>query len=210
MRVLVFGASSAQGYWDSQGGWADRLKDYYNELQMRDFSVELPKVMNLGISGDTTTNILNRIDSESRARQNEKGLSFVFQIGTNNAAEEKGKMRFSVEDYKSDLKKLIEIARKYSDKIMVVGFPAVDESLTNPIAWSDIYFKNKNIKMIERAAGEVSQAEGVSFAPIHQKFIELSEAGTTLQAHDGLHPNDAGHQLIFELVRPALDQLLNT
>jgi lysophospholipase L1-like esterase len=31
-----------------------------------------------------------------------------------------------------------------------------------------------------------------------------------LHAHDGLHPNDAGHQLIFELVRPELDKLLNT
>jgi len=25
---------------------------------------------------------------------------------------------------------------------------------------------------------------------------------------DGLHPNDAGHELIFELVQPELDKLL--
>jgi lysophospholipase L1-like esterase len=202
MRVLVFGASSAQGYWDSQGGWADRLKHYYDELQMSDFSVEQPKVMNLGVSGDTARQVLSRIDSETRARQNAKGTSIVIQVGSNNAAEEKGQLRSTAEEYQAELEKIITKAKQLTGKVMVVGFPAVDESKTNPIAWADLSYKNANIQKLENAAKATAEKLGIPFVPVFESF----KPG--MNAHDGLHPNDEGHQLIFELVRPELDKLL--
>ena len=205
MRVLVFGASSTQGYWDSRGGWADRLKLYYNEIQMKDFSKDMPKVMNLGISDDTTTHIIKRIGPEAGARMNAKGLSFIIQVGSNNAATLNGRPRSTPENYKSELQKIFDTARKYSDKILVVGFPAVDETRTDPLPWADMSFLNQDIIVYEEAAREISKANTLPFVPVHKKFLE---AGGNLWSHDGLHPNDAGHQLIFELVRPALDQLL--
>jgi lysophospholipase L1-like esterase len=208
MRVLVFGASSTQGYWDSQGGWADRLKHYYDELQMKDFSVELPHVMNLGVSGDTTKEILKRINDEIKARENEKGISVIIQVGSNNAAEIDGKTRSSTKDYQKELEELIKKAEEHTYKVLVVGLPAVDEAKTNPITWADMYFKNENIKMFEKAAGETAEAMEIAFVPIHGEFLKRMEEGESLQAHDGLHPNDEGHQMIFELVRPKLDELL--
>jgi lysophospholipase L1-like esterase len=205
MRVLVFGASSTQGYWDSRGGWADRLKLYYNEIQMKDFSKDMPKVMNLGISDDTTTHIIKRIGPEAGARMNAKGLSFIIQVGSNNAATLNGRPRSTPENYKSELQKIFDTARKYSDKILVVGFPAVDETRTDPLPWADMSFLNQDIIVYEEAAREISKANTLPFVPVHKEFLE---AGGNLWSHDGLHPNDAGHQLIFELVRPALDQLL--
>jgi lysophospholipase L1-like esterase len=205
MRVLVFGASSTQGYWDSRGGWADRLKLYYNEIQMKDFSKDMPKVMNLGISDDTTTHIIKRIGPEAGARMNAKGLSFIIQVGSNNAATLNGRPRSTPENYKSELQKIFDTARKYSDKILVVGFPAVDETRTDPLPWADMSFLNQDIIVYEDAAREISKANTLPFVPVHKEFLE---AGGNLWSHDGLHPNDAGHQLIFELVRPALDELL--
>ena len=205
MRVLVFGASSTQGYWDSRGGWADRLKLYYNEIQMKDFSKDMPKVMNLGISDDTTTHIIKRIGPEAGARMNAKGLSFIIQVGSNNAATLNGRPRSTPENYKSELQKIFDTARKYSDKILDVGFPAVDETRTDPLPWADMSFLNQDIIVYEEAAREISKANTLPFVPVHKEFLE---AGGNLWSHDGLHPNDAGHQLIFELVRPALDELL--
>ena len=202
MRVLVFGASSAQGYWDSQGGWADRLKHYYDELQMKDFSVDIPKVMNLGVSGDTTQQILNRIEQETSARQNEKGVAIVIQVGSNNAAEFDGQLRSTPETYKNDMVKIIDRAKKFTDKVIVIGFPAVNETKTNPIAWADLNYKNQNIKTFEDAAMTAAQEVGIPFVPVFESFKE------GMNAQDGLHPNDEGHKLIFELVRPALDKLL--
>jgi lysophospholipase L1-like esterase len=205
MRVLVFGASSTQGYWDSRGGWADRLKLYYNEIQMKDFSKDMPKVMNLGISDDTTTHIIKRIGPEAGARMNAKGLSFIIQVGSNNAATLNGRPRSTPENYKSELQKIFDTARKYSDKILVVGFPAVDETRTDPLPWADMSFLNQDIIVYEDAAREISKANTLPFVPVHKEFLE---AGGNQWSHDGLHPNDAGQQQIFELGRPALDQLL--
>jgi lysophospholipase L1-like esterase len=202
MRVLVFGASSAQGYWDSQGGWADRLKHYYDGLQMQDLSVDVPKIMNLGISGDTAQGVLNRIESEAQSRQNQKGLAIMIQVGSNNAAERNGQLRSTLEGYQDDLEMIITKARVFTDKIMVIGFPAVDEAKTNPVPWADLSYKNANIAKFENAASESAAKMRAPFVPVFKKFRP------GMNAHDGLHPNDDGHQLIFELVRPALDELL--
>jgi lysophospholipase L1-like esterase len=210
MRVLIFGASSIQGFWDTQGGWADRLKQFYDEQQFKDFTIERPHVMNLGVSGDTTAELLSRLKPEAKARNNDKGISIIIQIGANNAAEEKGHTRSTPEEFKTELGKIIQEAASLTDKVLIVGFQAVDESLTNPVAWRPIFYKNKNIKIFEEAAAKVSTEMDIPFVPVHDKYLEISSSGQRLQAHDGLHPNDAGHQLIFELVRPALDKLLNT
>lgn len=31
MRVLVFGDSITQGFWDTEGGWVERLRKYYDQ-----------------------------------------------------------------------------------------------------------------------------------------------------------------------------------
>lgn len=213
MRVLVFGASTIQGYWDSQGGWTERLRNYYDHLQMEafkreDFLHEEPKVMNLGISGDGVAELLKRIEPESLARQNVKGVSFVISIGTNSAALINGKEITTPEAFQNDLEKIIDIARKFSGKIMLVGLPAVDESKTNPIAWADMRFQNDRISEFESASKELAEKLSLPFVPVHPQFLRAADKRDVLQAHDGLHPNDAGHQLIFKLVRPELDKLL--
>jgi lysophospholipase L1-like esterase len=107
------------------------------------------------------------------------------------------------------LQQIINTAKKYSDKILVVGFPGVDEAKTNPIAWADMNFKNDAIFTYEKAAQETCRQLNVPFIPLHQTFMSKAAQGQVLQAPDGLHPNDEGHQLIFELVRPELAKLLN-
>lgn len=211
MRVLVFGASSAQGYWDSEGGWVDRLKRHYDKAQMeKGFSIELPRVMNLGISGNTAADVLKRIESETQARQNEKGLVIIIQVGSNNAAEQNGKPRSTAEEYQKELEAIINKAKVFTNKIFVVGFPAVDESKTNPIAWADLSYKNENILKFENAARTCAEDQNVVFVPVFEAFRRQMGSGTQMNAHDGLHPNNNGHKLIFELIHPVLDEFLNT
>lgn len=207
MRLLIFGASTAQGYWDSQGGWADRLKHYYDNLQMQDFDKEQPKVMNLGISGDQTSNLLNRMENEAKARENEKGIAIVLTVGSNNAAIRDGKEQ-SAEDYAADLSKLLPIAKSLTSQVLFVGFPSVNESKTTPVSWSNTHFKNDRIKLFEDTAKSACDEFGVPFVAVFQTMKDQADKGAEMQAHDGLHPNDSGHKLIFELVRPAVDELL--
>jgi len=55
----------------------------------------------------------------------------------------------------------------------------------------------------------VSETHDTPFVGIFDSLREKFESGNTVY-QDGLHPNNEGHQLIFELVRPALDEMLNT
>jgi lysophospholipase L1-like esterase len=210
MRVLVFGASVAQGYWDSEGGWAARLQRHYDSQQMKDFTADLPRVMNLGISGDTSEQVLKRIGSESAARQNSKGISIIIQVGGNNAAEENGHTRTTSEQYQNEIKEIIQQAKKFTNKIMVVGFQCVDESKTTPVPWVDYHYKNSNMLVFEKAAQTICAQIHIPFVPVHEQFKQAVDNGNNLLSHDGLHPNDEGHKLIFELVRPELDRLLHT
>lgn len=203
----MFGASTVQGFWDSQGGWADRLKRYYDDIQLRDLSKDIPHVMNLGVSGDGSAELLKRIELETQARQNEKGIAVIISIGTNSSAILNGRPLSTKERFANELRQIVQAAKKYTDKIMVVGLPAVEEVKTTPIAWADMHFTNDRIIGYENQAKSAAEQEDVRFVGIH---AAMSESNAVLQSHDGLHPNDAGHQLIFELVRPALDELLNT
>lgn len=38
MRVLVFGDSITQGYWDTEGGWVKRIRSHYDLLQITDLN----------------------------------------------------------------------------------------------------------------------------------------------------------------------------
>lgn len=163
--------------------------------------------MNLGISGDGSAELLKRINSEAAARQNEKGLSIVISIGSNSAAVLNGSQVSTSEKFVSEYEEIIELSRNYTNKILLVGLPAVDERKTTPIAWADMHFKNDMIAEFENAVKVLADREELPFVEIHSAMMR---SGEYLQSHDGLHPNDAGHQLIFELVRPALDKLLNT
>jgi len=209
MRVLVFGASSAQGFWDSEGGWVDRLKKHYQKIQMADFAVDQPRIINLGISGDMAESILRRMDTEVQARHDQNGMAIIIQSGTNDSALENDQERSKPDSYAINLETIIQKAKGYTGRLIVVGFPEVDERLTNPVAWGPTYFKNERIKQYEDIAKEISGRLGVAFVPVFEKFKYMTDMGTVLTAHDGLHPNDSGHRLIFELVQPELDKLLS-
>lgn len=209
MRVLVFGASITQGFWDTEGGWVQRLRTHYDKLQLADFSSEQPTIFNLGILANTTHDVVRRFDAEVTARAREE-IAVIFCIGTNNAVVEgNGKVWSTPEQYAQDIETLITKARGYTDKIMFVGLPPCDESKTTPVFWQDIYYTNQRLFEMETAARDVCQERNVSHIPVFETFQAECETGKELFA-DGLHPNGDGHTLIADLVRPALDDLLES
>ena len=205
MRVLVFGASITQGFWDTHGGWVQRLRSYYDEFTVQNSPNEQPTIFNLGISGNTSTDVLNRFEAETKARWSKmERIAFIFSIGTNNAAVDvDGREWSSPEKYFQELLELIEKARRYSNKIMFVGLPPCEETKTNPVAWADIDYTNARIKLFEDIMRQVSDQQGIPLVPVFETILEKNKTGRELFA-DGLHPNDDGHQLIFEVVQASM------
>jgi len=208
MRVLVFGASITQGFWDTEGGWVNRLRRHYDALNIQDLQGrDEPYIFNLGISGDTTSDVLARFQAETKARvQPRKELAFIFSIGTNNAAIENGRLRSSFEEYRLGLEEIINQASKFSDKIMLVGIAPCDEKFTTPVFWRDIHYKNENLAEIDKVMQKVAAKKGLSFVTVFEEMRQQMKNKELFA--DGLHPNNAGHELIFQLVRPELDKLL--
>src|SRR5690606_32296611 len=87
-------------------------------------------VYNLGISGDTSVDILERFERETKARiKEEKETIFIFQDGGNDAMylmKEK-RNQVSPEEFRSNVAKLTMAASNFSGKIVWLGLRPVDE-----------------------------------------------------------------------------------
>lgn len=211
MRVLVFGASITQGFWDSQGGWVNRLRKYYDGLALKDLKLQdnYPTIFNLGISGNKVEDLLARFDGEAsaRLRADTKNGAIIFSIGTNNAYTEGEEKWSGPGSYRSNLEELVQKAKKYTDKIMFVGLPPCEEDKTTPVFWRDITYTNDRILAVDKIMREVAANHSFPQVATFEPLRDEMEKGKQLFA-DGLHPNNDGHELIFRLVQPELDKLL--
>src|SRR5438477_9538511 len=68
-QIFVFGASSIYGVGAAKGSWVDLLKQKLHEQMYGEHSGEKLEVFNLGISGETSPELLKRIKNEIEARQ---------------------------------------------------------------------------------------------------------------------------------------------
>jgi lysophospholipase L1-like esterase len=209
MRVLVFGDSIAQGFWDTEGGWVERLRKHYDSLALKDLRYnQQPEVFNLGISGDTTLNLLARIESETKARMwPNDPLFVVVAIGTNDDLFQSSKQMVSPEEFRDNIKQIVKILRPITQGIMFIGNPGCDETRTTPVPWGDFNYTNKELQRSEQTVEQIAHESSLPFVPVFQPFKAKLDQGADL-LKDGLHPNNAGHELIFELVQPELDKLL--
>lgn len=209
MRVLVFGDSITQGFWDTEGGWVARLRKHYDVRQLEDIqNRDEPTIFNLGISGGTSRTIIERFDNETQARQNGEEIFIIISTGLNDSCREGSDMyRSTPEEYEQNMQELTTKAKAYSTKVLFVGLVAGDESKTTPVFWRDIYYTHERTKMFEEIMQKVAVANDIGFIPVFEKFKKRFENGEDLLA-DGLHPNNDGHELIFQLVLPELEKLV--
>lgn len=202
-RWLVFGDSIAEGFFDTQGGWVDRLK----QSQMTRYIKEGAgvKVFNLGISGQTSSDLLMRIESELQARKSPKhSMTVLVAIGANDSALEDGKPRMSAQRYKETIGRIIAIIRRYTHDIVLIGLLPVDEQQTSPVAWgNNLSFANSRIMQFDEVLQEVSQDEKVGYVALAPLF--QSDMLPTLLT-DGVHPNDEGHKIIYNKVWKELEE----
>ncbi len=213
-QILIFGASSTYGVGAQRGGWADRVKLKIHQQQFTtDGHGERHEVFNLGVSGAQSIDVLARLKIEIEGRTfRQKDLVLVLALGGNDAKAvgEPDKFVSSPEDFKLNYARLVDVFTKYTDKIICVGHPPVNDAKTNPLNSKSIsYFSSERLGIFEQVIAGVCQEKSVTFLPIFDNALAANWADTYTYT-DGLHPNDAGHQWIFEQVWPALNELIAT
>jgi lysophospholipase L1-like esterase len=210
MRVLIFGDSITEGKWDRQGGWAQRLINDYLAQGIADLEADVPLLSNLGVSADSTLELLARFEHETKARQR-PDMAFVFAIGTNDSRIDGTTALRTVEQYRANLQTLIAKASTFAspDKILFVGLPPCDEARTTPVSWRDTSYTNERIKQFDQTIQKVCAKLGTHYVPVFEPY-QAQQATKGDMLLDGLHPDDAGHNLIYEQVKPALQILLSS
>lgn len=211
MRVLVFGDSITQGYWAVEHGWVDRLRLSFDKTQANNLKKNNePTVFNLGISADTSSDILHRIEGEIKTRtrpHHKQKPVVVLQVGVNDSCREPEEHRVPMNEYKKNLVTIIERIKPIVSGVVLVGFSACDESQTMPVFWGEHNYSNADIREYEKNMGDVAKESNIEFIPVFDSFKkELTKDSSILP--DGLHPNDRGHEIIYNIVRPRLEELL--
>lgn len=204
-HILIFGDSITYGAWDIKGGWPQRLRKYLDEKTLAPNSDIEYIVYNLGVSGDTTEELLERFYFETKYRLSEEEENiFIFAIGINDSQDIHSKkgLRVSPKEFRKNLKTIIKKARKISSKIVFIGLNPIDESKVDPIPWAtDKSYKNKNIEKFNKIIKSACKENNVLFLDILEKFKQKNYKKLL---EDGAHPNTEGHKKIFEIVKSAL------
>lgn len=205
-KILVFGDSIAWGAWDKRGGWVERLREFIDKKIIEARQEFYCPVYNLSISGDTTVEILERLEPEAwqRFKEPEKENIFMFAVGSKDSEfiHSTGAHNVKMDQFEENIKKMIEISKKFTNKIIFVGSSPVDESKVDPIPWfPDASYKNEYIDQYDKIIEKVCRANGVEFIEI---FSNMRIKGYEKLLEDGVHPNSEGHEKIFEIVKEYL------
>lgn len=206
MRILVFGDSITQGFNDPNGGWVEHLKRDY--LQRKVKGDDAFEIFNLGISGDTSIEVLNRMENEIAVRRwpNDPVMT-ILAVGVNDSTDKHGKRLCSPDGYKANIYKLLDTMTRMSDMQLVVGLTPCVNSLLDPASWSenDLRADNQRIFEYEQMLSSITQERNINFVPIWETITSISEWESIFP--DGLHPNVTGHKLIYNEVKKVLEAI---
>lgn len=197
MKISIFGDSIIWGaFLPFRGAWSNLLRNYLEGIDDR-FAV-----YDLGIDTNTTEDLLTRFKSEAGAR---KPDLLIFAIGTNDSAfrEPRHKNLTPVDNFKKNIKRLIDESKQFTNKIIFVGLAKGDDSKTMPLPRSSSgkHYTKKDVSEYNEIIKDLCAKEGIDFVDIYNELKDED-------FDDGVHPNLGGHQKIFEAVRRVLKSYL--
>jgi lysophospholipase L1-like esterase len=209
MIILIFGDSITQGYWDEGGGWADRVKAAVFAKDIANDLSTYHGVHNLGIDGNTAQRVLERFDSEVNARlQPNSDYAVIFAVGVNDTVTKNGNDGETTSSkYAEHLEALCEKASIVTSNIAFLNLSPVDESLTNPLPTSSTgkCYTNERIDSYNIEITRACEKFDCELINIADEFSKINDSKLLA---DGLHPNTAGHEVIYNAVMPIINNWL--
>lgn len=204
MRVLVFGDSIAYGAWDTAGGWVERLKAEAHKQTVESGLAEKVQILNLGIGGDTSTKILERLRNEIEVRISPSWPNvLVISYNANDERAVDGVVETAINQFETNTREIITLARQFAERILFVGNAPLSKDI---IIFKGQEYSDERIRAYEASLAQILSEENIPFVQLRPIFEGAGLEG--LYSSDGLHPNDKGHELIANTVKPKLWELL--
>jgi lysophospholipase L1-like esterase len=210
MIILIFGDSIAHGYWDEEGGWADRVKKRVMQTDIKRDYKGYHGVFNLGIDANFTQNVVERFSSEANTRRfagadANSDYGVIIAIGVNDALHIGRGFQSSPERYASELEVLLEKAKGLKSRVAFVNLLPVNEGVEHRATGSDdSFYTNKRIELFNDVLEKFCKKNGLTLIDARSLFVDNYE----LFSPDGVHPSTKGHEAIHSLVQPILDSWL--
>lgn len=194
--ILVFGDSIVWGANDSEhGGWAELLKNFAAKK-----TGYWTAVYPLGISGNTSGDLLNRFVPECEARSRYPINTVIIAIGSGDSAylKKEDMLRTPPEKFPENIQMLIDLAKGFAKNVVFVGLLPCDDARTTPVSWNpNNYNTNKSAKSNNDIIKDLCKKNSVHFIDL---FSEWMKTDYKKLLDDGVHPTTDGHQKIFETV----------
>jgi lysophospholipase L1-like esterase len=206
-KLFFIGDSITAGAWDSRGGWANRLIGrLMQETMDAQFKPNSFYCMsyNLGVSGNTVPDLLDRIGNEVGVRVRSfrrDQMQLVYSIGVNDSVFflSENKPRFTDREFEENVSRLIDASAEFAPNVSFLGLLPVDDDLLNPIPWSPgEAYVNQHVQRFEAIIASVCQRHSIPFFPLFDRWMKMPDYKTCLI--DGVHPNEAGHALMADQI----------
>ncbi|MBV9861374.1 MAG: arylesterase [Alphaproteobacteria bacterium] len=178
-EILAFGDSLTAGFGlPASGAFPARL-----EARLREQGVEA-KVVNAGVSGDTTAGGLARLDWALA----DKPDFVILALGANDALRgiDPGTVRHNLD--------------AIIDKIQATGAKLLLLGMLAPPNWGETYQHD-----FDSIFPDLARAHGV---PLYPFFLEGVAMNPQLNQPDGLHPNEKGVAVLVDHIAPLVAKLV--
>ena len=179
-NIVFFGDSITEGY---------NVKEFFDEN----------RVVNSGISGNVTEDLINRIDKDL---YNYNPSKVIIQIGTND-------IRASIkdEDIIKNLKTIIKGIRKNrkNASILIESIYPINREMDEEY-WKDINtdYNNKHIIKLNKEIKEMCKKEHIKYIDIYSKLLDDNKNLKEIYSKEGLHLTDLGYYKVTKVIKEYL------
>lgn len=213
-QIFILGASSVYGVGAEQAGWGDLVKSYvHNKMYGPDGTGEICEVFNFSKAGSTVEFVAQTFPWICENYQRTKELTILVSVGGNDARAKDTPEGYacSPEAFKDKVTNLANLLKDHAKNVIFVSNGYVDESKVNPkpspFDNSVSYFTNQRRSQFNAITKEICQSLGIDFVAVDcNQDVWIKN----YLYKDGLHPNQAGYELVFQAVKPKVDhRILN-
>lgn len=170
-------------------------------------------VVNAGHGGDSSKNLLKRLDSDALSHH---PSLVILLVGTNDALNHRNSVE--LDEYRTNLKTLIERIRYNGASILLLTPPPCNSTYVrqrHPVEFfqeKDPNTKLDDIRAVERS---VAVSENIPIVELEPVFGEISKGEVkesllrnkaNSNSEDGLHPTASGYQAIAQAVAAGIAQ----
>ena len=212
-QIFILGASSVYGVGAEHNGWGDLVKSYiHSKLYAPDGLGEICEVFNFAKAGSTIEFVANTFPWICENYQRGSELITLVSVGGNDAKAQNALDNYvcTPDAFREKITSLCSLLKARSKHVIFVSNGYVDETKVSPkpSPFGDgnvSYFTNERRSQFNAITKEVAESMGFNFIAVDcDKDTWINE----YLYKDGLHPNQAGYELVFETLKPKLDEIL--